>query len=207
MTFGTAGNFTYHCVIHPNMIGTIRVVKGGSTIDSAASAKKRGKAEQTKWIAEGRVAKAKLVKNVPKPVKNSDGSTTYPVNMGVSTAHTDILAFSPAPKSMKAGDSIQFVNGSQAPHTGTFSGATPPIQNPLDPQTDVAIPGPSPQTLNATDLFNTGLLPPDAPDSPGGSPPPAAVRSFTFVVPAAGNYPYYCILHTSSGMSGSISVT
>ena len=38
------------------------------------------------------------------------------------------------------------------PYDGTafvFSGATPPIQNPLDPQTDIAIPGPSPQTLNA----------------------------------------------------------
>lgn len=63
------------------------------------------------------------------------------------------------------------------------------------------------RTLKATDLFNSGLLPPNAPDSPGGSPPPAAVRSFTFVVPAAGNYPYYCILHAPSGMSAGISVT
>jgi plastocyanin len=207
VTFAKTGSFPYYCVIHPNMIGTIKVVKGGGTIDSAASATKRGKAEQAKWIAEGRVAKKKLVKAAAKPTKNADGSTTYPVEMGMSTVHTDILAFGPAPTSMKAGDSIQFTNNSQAPHTGTFSGAQPIIQNPLDPQTDVAIPGASPQTLNSTDLFNTGLLPPDAPDSPGGSPPPAAVRSFTFVVPAAGKYPYYCILHASSGMSGSISVT
>jgi plastocyanin len=206
VTFAKAGSFKYYCVIHPNMIGTVKVVSGG-TIDSAASATKRGKVEQAKYLAEGRIAKKKLVKATPKPTKNSDGSTTYPVEMGASTAHTDILAFSTAPKAMKAGDSIEFVNNSQAPHTGTFSGAQPQIQNPLDPRTDVAIPGPSPQTLDATDLFNSGLLPPDVPDSPGGSPPPVAVRSFTFVVPAAGNYPYYCILHASSGMSGAVSVT
>jgi hypothetical protein len=69
------------------------------------------------------------------------------------------------------------------------------------------IPGPSPQTLDTTNLFNSGLLPPNAPESPGGSPPCVAARSFTFVVPAAGNYPYYCILHASSGMSAPISVT
>ena len=77
----------------------------------------------------------------------------------------------------------------------------------IAPAATAQIPGPSPQTLNATGLFNSRLLPPDVPDSPGGSPPPAAVRSFTFVVPAAGNYPYYCILHATSGMSAAISVT
>jgi plastocyanin len=30
------------------------------------------------------------------------------------------------------------------------------------------------------------------------------VRSFTIVVPEAGKFPYYCILHTLSGMGGEI---
>ena len=173
MTFDKTGSFPYYCVIHPNMIGTVKVVKTGGKIDSAASATRRAKVEQAKWIAEGRVAKKKLVRNVPKPVKNADGSSTYPVEMGVSTAHTDILGFSPAPTAMKAGDSIQFVNNSQAPHTGTFSGATPPIQDPTDPADRHRNSRTVAADAQRDPLFNSGLLPPDVPDSPGGSPPPA----------------------------------
>jgi plastocyanin len=123
--------------------------------------------------------------------------------MGASTAHTDVLAFSPSP-SVKAGDKVTFLNDSAAPHTATFSGNTPPIQNPTDPRADAPAPGPSPQTLNATDFFNTGLLPPNAP--PGAGPPEAA-RSFTFTGPAAGNYSYYCILHVSSGMGSALTAS
>jgi plastocyanin len=123
--------------------------------------------------------------------------------MGTTTKHTDILAFSPSPTRVVAGDQVQFVNNSGAPHTATFSGTQPQIDNPLDPREGEAIPGPSPQTLNTTDLFNSGELPPNV-GEPGGSPPPLAVRSFTYVVPAAGNYPYYCILHVAEGMSATI---
>ena len=62
-------------------------------------------------------------------------------------------------------------------------------------------PGKSPQTLNATDVFNTGWLPPNAPPGAG---PPAAVRSFSFKVPAAGSYSYVCLLHAPSGMGGTL---
>ena len=111
-----------------------------------------------------------------------------------------MLAFSQSPKP-KAGDKVVFLNDSAAPHTATFSGDTPPIENPLDPRTDVPAPGPSPQTLDATQFFNTGLLPPNAP--PGAGPPEAA-RSFTFNIPAAGDYSYYCILHVTSGMGSAL---
>jgi plastocyanin len=30
------------------------------------------------------------------------------------------------------------------------------------------------------------------------------VRSFTYVVPAAANYAYYCILHVADGMSSTV---
>lgn len=106
---------------------------------------------------------------------------------------------------MKAGDQITFVNNSEAPHTATFNGTQPPITNPTDPLVGQAIPGPSPQTLNATSRFNTGELPPNV-APPGGQPAPESVRSFTFVVPQ-GKYDYYCILHVASGMGGVIKAT
>jgi plastocyanin len=124
--------------------------------------------------------------------------------MGTSTAHADILAFKPVPVGVKAGDQVTFVNDSGAPHTATFFGQQPPIASPLDPRVGQPLPGPSPQMLDATKLFNTGLLPPNAPPGAG---PPLPARSFTFVVPKAGSYSYVCLLHAPSQMTGAITAT
>jgi len=204
MTFAKPGAYQYYCVIHPNMTGTINVVATGAKVDTAAQAAVRGKAQQARWLREGHAAKKKLLKAPIKKTKNPDGSTTWQVQMGASTQHSDVLAFSPTPRSVQAGDQVEFVNNSRAPHTATFTGTQPAIQSPLDPRTDTPIPGPSPQTLNSTDLFNSGTVPPDAAPGPGQSRPPAAARTFTFVVPGVGKYVYYCILHTFSDMGGEI---
>ena len=74
------------------MIGTVKVVKSGAKIDSAAGATRRGqgRAGEVDRRRPGREEEAREERSA-KPVKNADGSTTYPVEMGVSTAHTDIL--------------------------------------------------------------------------------------------------------------------
>jgi plastocyanin len=201
MTFAKAGAYNYSCVIHPNMVGTLTVVASGEKVDTAAEVAARAEQEKGQWLAEGHEALQKLQSAAPASTRNRDGSTTWKVEMGTSTLHTDILAFAPVPAAVKHGDKVTFVNNSMAPHTATFFNQTPPISNPTDPAAAKAAPGASPQRLNAKDLFNTGELPPNAP--PGAGPPEAA-RSFTFSVPAAGSYSYLCILHAPSGMAGEI---
>jgi plastocyanin len=202
MTFSQPGKYAYHCVIHPNMVGTVNVVRPGASIDSAASVTARGKKELARWTAEGVVAKEKLTARSTS-TKNRDGTTTYDIDMGTTTAHTDVLAFSPTPRRIKAGDRVRFVNNSGAPHTATFSPPNQGISDPLDPRTDTQIPGPSPQTLTTGALFNTGELPPEL-VGPGATPPPETARSYVYTVPVSGKYVYYCILHTTSGMGGVI---
>jgi plastocyanin len=204
MTFSKTGAYQYHCVIHPQMLGTINVVDAGATADTPQQVFDRGNSEKAQWIAEGEAAANQLAGTAATSNDNGDGTKTWTVLMGASTQHTDILAFSPVPTTMKAGDKVRFLNSSGAPHTATFSGNTPPIQDPTDPRADAPAPGPSPQTLNATDFFNSGLLPPDAP--PGAGPPEAA-RSFTFATTAAGKYSFYCILHLPSGMGSQLTVS
>jgi plastocyanin len=201
MTFAKPGTYAFSCVIHPQMVGTLTVVAAGEKADTAADVTTRGDQEKGQWLAEGHEALQKFAAAVPVATKNRDGSTTWKVQMGTSTAHTDILAFAPVPANVKHGDKVTFVNNSMAPHTASFFNQTPPIVSPLDPATAKAAPGPSPQKLNARDRFNTGQLPPNAP--PGAGPPEAA-RSFTFSVPTAGDYQYVCILHAPSGMAGAI---
>ena len=196
MSFAKTGTYTYYCVLHPNMVGTVTVT--GDTQDSQQKITKTGNQEKAQYLKEGEAAKAKLLKTKPKTTKNSDGSSTYTVEMGASTAHTDVLAFAPSPRNVKTGDQVTFVNNSAAPHTASFGGplvpTIPTADNVVQPQ-----PGPSPQALAQDTYLNTGWLPPK---TKGG--PPLAARSYTYSVPAAGKYTYACVLHLPSGMAAEI---
>ena len=203
MTFSKAGTYNYVCVIHPQMAGTIAVAAGDAG-ETAAAVTTRGSQEKGQWLAEGNEAYQNLLAAKPVSSKNRDGTTTWKVEMGTTTPHTDILAFAPVPAAVKKGDKVTFVNNSMAPHTASFFNQNAPITNPEDPAAQKVAPGPSPQKLNAKDTFNTGTLPPNAPPGAG---PPEAVRSFTFSVPTAGSYQYICIYHAPSGMAGEIKVS
>ena len=179
------------------MIGTVQVTD--DTQDSQQAITKAGNAQKKKYLAEGEAAKKKLVKATPKTTKNADGSTTYSVEMGISTAHTDVLAFSPTPRTVKSGDHVTFVNNSAAPHTASFGGALVPTI-PTAPNVVNPVPGPSPQTLAQATYLNTGWLPPKT---------QAAVhRRRRGATPTTcrppGKYTYACVLHLPSGMAGEI---
>ena len=203
LTFPTAGEYGYICLIHPLMTGTVTVVGDGVAADTQPDINERADTELNQWLEDGRAAKKKLTETAPKQTANPDGSTTWTYEMGATTEHADILAFSPVAGEIRPGDSVTFLNNSLAPHTATFAAGGQLPQDPLDPSLRPPT-SPSPLTLTATGgPFNTGWLPPAAPPN---APPPEAVRSFTFVVPGAGDYPYVCILHVPSGMAGTIKV-
>lgn len=202
VSFDRPGTFTYSCVIHPLMTGTVTVVDG-ATGDTQEEIDARAEGELEKWLEEGRAAKAALTGKELR--KETTGATTvWYVDMGATTEHTDVLAFQPAKVDVAAGDAVVFVNDSLAPHTATFAGEAGTVPDPGSPEEAEVVPGPSPVTLNAADYFNTGMLPPNAPPGAG---PPEAVRSFRFDVAEGGEYAFVCILHRPSGMVGTISAT
>lgn len=196
MSFAKTGTYTYYCVLHPNMVGTVEVTDAEQ--DSQRKIAKTVNRQKAKYLKEGEAAKAKLLKAEPKSTKSSDGTTTYTVQMGTSTPHTDVLAFAPSPRHVEAGDHVTFVNNSSAPHTASFGGplvpTIPTADNVVQPQ-----PGPSPQTLAQDTYLNTGWLPPKTKQGPT-----LAERSYTYEVPAPGKYKYVCVLHLPSGMAGEI---
>lgn len=198
VSFSKPGTFTYYCVLHPNMVGTVKVTDDAA--DSQGRITQQGNKQLEKWLAEGEAAKKKLLAAKPKPTKNTDGSSTWTVEMGASTAHTDVLAFAPSPAKVHAGDSVVFVNDSEAPHTASFGGTLVPT-NPLAADVQSAVPEPSPQALAPGAYFNTGWVPPVADPAPG-----FAQHSYTYSIAAPGKYEYVCVLHVSSGMGAELDV-
>jgi plastocyanin len=196
MSFSKTGTYTYYCALHPNMVGTLQVTD--DTQDSQQKLTKTGNQEKAKYLKEGEAAKQKLLATKPKKTKGSDGSTTWTVQMGASTAHTDVLAFAPVPAKIATGDHVTFVNNSAAPHTASFGGSLVPA-SPIAPDVMSAVPGPSPQTLTSGAYLNTGWLPPKVRQGPT-----QAQRSYTYDVPTAGQYQYECVLHAGSGMLGEL---
>ena len=204
LRFESLGSYTYHCLLHPGMIGTVHVVPGGAEADTPAEVTDRGDRELRQWTAEGREAKRRLTSGPPVSSREADGSMGWTVEMGASTAHTQVLAFAPVVADLRPGDRITFVNNSHTPHTATFPAGQPPPGDPSSPDAAVPRPGPSPQPLNGAEPAGTGTVPPDAPAPLARLP--LAARSFTFVVPASGEFPYVCVYHQASGMAGLIRV-
>jgi plastocyanin len=201
-TFPKAGDYTYYCVIHPRMIGTVTVTDGES--ESQADISERAESELSDYLAEGRAAGNELADAPVKQEPNDKGGTTYTVETGVTTEHTDVLAFAPTDiKNLTTDDEITFVNNSESAHTATFGpkGDYPSIDDGIvafDQAAQEVVPGASPQVLKADTYFNTGFL------LPAGLPDP--LRSYTFSFDEPGSYSYVCLLHAESDMVGTIEV-
>ncbi|MDP9075030.1 MAG: hypothetical protein M3N98_12880 [Actinomycetota bacterium] len=127
LTFAKTGTYTYHCVIHPNMNGPVNVVAAGTPTDQVLDVASRKQSEQAKWVAEGEAAAQRLAATQPPGTANPDGITTWTVQIGTSTPHTDVLAFAPSPTKVKAADMVTFVNNSAA--TPPASSTTPRLSS------------------------------------------------------------------------------
>ena len=196
--FAKTGSFTYYCSIHPGMKGTVQVV--------ARSAKSPSKADDAKRIKKQSSAAAKLAKqllNEPPPAGNV-------VNVGNDKKGINSLAFFPATKTIKAGESVTFqMPGSSTESHNVAVGPEPyvlshPIEGPngtLNPfvvyASDPGALPPLTPTTHGNGFLATGLL-----DTQKASPFPNKA-SITFTTP--GTYVYYCNIHQPD-MKGTIVV-
>lgn len=108
------------------------------------------------------------------PVETGDGGADVTIEM------TGELVYEPAAATVRVGDTVRWVNVSNAPHTVT---ADPDVA--VNPQSVMLPAGAAP--------FDSGLI------SPGGS------YTRTFSVP--GTYRYFCRPHEGAGMIATLIVT
>lgn len=205
VTFTKAGTFTFNCLVHPGMKGTVKVVAAGKTIPTAAQNRQLAHAQ-----AGVALDQAKRLKKVHVGAK-----TVLAGHDGLGPVAW--LRFFPEKLKVKAGTTVNFkLDSTREVHTITFGPNaytqaieetfTTPVPNPQGPPTLLVNPlasyptepGPLPPYTGANHgngFEGAGIL-------GKGGPLPSAVK-ITFTKP--GVYHFECVIH--KGMDGTVTVT
>jgi plastocyanin len=210
LTFDKPGTYTYYCLVHPYMRGTVNVVSA-----DAASVPSQNEldAQAQKEIAAAQGLLKGIRTQSDQVVKQDgpNGTSLYYVRAGASdiaSGDLTIQAFDFFPKTatIKAGDTV--IWSSNYFHTVTFSPSTGPAP-------DIAVVQPQPNgpplitlnlavfaparpsaTYDPTKTYNSGII--------GLLGDSGKSWSLTFDKP--GTYTYYCAVHDELGMKATIVV-
>jgi plastocyanin len=203
--FTKAGTYDYYCDIHPGMKGTVKVLKKGAKVPTAAQDKAAVKKQ-----AANAVKDAKTLAGKKQPANT--------VALGVTGSNgNELLAMAPANLTVAPGTTVKFQmsKGSYEAHTATFG----PGDAEKEPQSYLgaiaaSFAGPAPDaravypseqpgttaslspTLHGNGFWNSGAL-----DKDSASPLPDSA-SVKFDTP--GTYTYYCMIHPF--MRGTVTV-
>jgi plastocyanin len=198
LTFTKAGSYDYVCVIHPGMTGKVVVNAAGQQADTQPAVDTRRRDEVNSLLAGDGISS--IMANVGElPAEG----VTAGLAMGAGNAQVDVQRFFPPRVTIHAGDSLTWINKSEAPHTVTFLAG--------QPQPDVVNVVPQPNGPPQFQLNPTMFQPAGDPTEYDGSsylnsgftePGPNGTYTVTFTQP--GSYDYLCLLHP--GMVGTVVV-
>jgi plastocyanin len=209
LTFTKAGTYDYVCVVHGvSMSGKIEVVDPSVGVTSPKDVSRRAQKSIKKGLEQGKRVYFEALSTVPHPTRNTDGSTTYHVQMGYNKGQIDLMDFFPRMLTVQQGDTVEWTMSASnmAPHTVTFLNGAPepsfivPVPNlaggppflVINP--DVALPQNAAGPLTGTGIYNSGLMVPGMP-------------SYSLKIgDVSGTVPYLCLLHDTSGMVGQLKV-
>lgn len=207
LRFNRPGRFSYICIVHPGMKGTVRVLKRRASVPSARLDRRQAVREQRILLRRAQRRTTGVGTSLPPSTVqagNDDRAGTaifkfFPTNLKVKAGATVALRMSPrttedhtftfGPINGKdayvdqiAANFISPVGGGDGPPTLVVEPrAAYPSENPAD-----GIPRYGP-TTHGNGFFNTGVM-----DRSPGTPAPGAVLA-RFTTP--GTYQYICAIH------------
>lgn len=193
LTFTAPGTYTYQCLIHPGMVGTVVVQPAGTPYPIT----------QAEYDAASSLVEASDLAGAvgfvntyqPSSSTNQDGTTTYTISAGLGNGKAGTMRFLPSTLVIHAGDSVSWSNlDPMEIHTVTFAGSDGKISDYPDPAA-VAPAGGS--TEDGSVYTNSGVIPPTG--TPGAQP-------YTLTFPKPGVYEYVCTVHDAMGMKGLVIV-
>ncbi len=204
--FTKAGTYTFNCVVHPGMRGTVKVLPKGKPVPSAKQDRLAAAAQERAGIAKAR-ALAKVKPAAATVLAGHDaGAVTW-------------LRFFPSNLTVKAGTTVEFkIASAREVHTITFGPAA--YTSKIEETFTAPLPGasPGPPTIGVNPLGGYPSDPPPLPPYTGanhgngfenagilslGGPPLPSSAKITFSTP--GVYDFECVIHAN--MDGKVTVT
>lgn len=205
--FNTPGDFTFKCLIHKHMTGTVHVQAAGTPYPH----------DQQFYDREGQDQGQDLVQAGLKDIAQQRADTVRDRDdVTIGSAHADdvvtipgggeqsylIARFLPDHRDVKVGQAITWTTSDFAtPHTVTFGSPPSPPTNPNPiglggPGEQTTLSAPYPQ-LGSGPTVSSGFL---------GDFSGTQGTTFTVTFNAPGTYLYYCELHRDLGMTGTVTV-
>ncbi len=190
--FTKAGTYSFLCLIHAGMAGTVHVQDAGTRYPaSQASWDTASRVAANRFEASGRMLRARTL-------ADARGSRTVAAGTGAAIpgeGSIAVMRFLPSRIVVHAGQSVTWVNHDpETPHTVTFGDE--PGGGPLGSFFPSGLDGPGHATLaSTTQSVNSGFT---------GAAFLGTTFSATFTAP--GTYHYICALHDDLGMTGNVVV-
>ncbi|HEX6463854.1 MAG TPA: plastocyanin/azurin family copper-binding protein [Vicinamibacterales bacterium] len=209
--FTKAGNYKVVCLLHPDMTGTIHVVKATDPLPH----------EQPYYDAQAEDQADHLLSEADHDGHHDHGGWMHAAERAITVGDGEVLSngggkstaalmrFTDSSVTVHVGDTVEWENRDPAtPHTITF-GIEPP---------DNLLPIPSPDvtrdedgvrhaTLNHPgDSTHSGFIVAAPEEVPLSPTPPPGPTTFRVTFKSAGTYPFICALHDGLGMKGEIIV-
>jgi plastocyanin len=189
LTFSQPGTYTYICLFHPFMTGTVHVQTAGAAYpESQAAYDRQSKQDEHRYLAQGEALRGTAL-----AIAASDPSHAS-VAAGAGNGTATVMRFLPDRLVVPVGTTVTWTNRDpMEPHTVTFG---PEPQGPNADFTPVGLDGPAHATVSHPDQqVSSGAF--------GGMLSPSTFK-VTFTAP--GKYTYICMLHDMMGMVGTVIV-
>jgi plastocyanin len=218
LKFTAPGTYDYVCAVHSIVMkGKVTVQEAGASLPTDVAGYEAMAQEQLAAVIE--VGTTAIADAAAAPAMTEDGAA-WDVSAGIGgMTQARVMRFAPREVTIKVGDTVRWTDRSTGePHTVTFLGGTEPPEDVLiEPQ-----PAGPPKLIqnyqsflpageadfDGTGYHNSGFLglPPEI-----GSMFGLLGDSYELTFTAAGEYPYYCILHSGGpddeqGMTGKVIV-
>ncbi|TVX99854.1 plastocyanin/azurin family copper-binding protein [Cohnella terricola] len=191
VTFTASGAYSYYCVLHPMMTGTVVVLPQGQPIPSKVEQAAAAKAQENDLLVQESMLQG------PREAQyaiNKDGSLTYKVDLGSQNSTFSHNRMSPETVIVSEGDSVSWTNLSPyEPHWVTFN--KPADLNMLTEKGEFnpkLMPPSGGKEFNGTGFTNSGIL--------------LNAQSYNLKFTKAGTYTYECYLHSGSLMKATVIV-